>query len=344
MAPVLSSSPDLTTIVPKPGQKPASLTARAGSTGLVVSGHMGANNRAVGANVRHLISAATALLLAWSALPAAAADRATAQLRLVEPPRRVEPAVSRIEIASDVATKVGRQVWLNETGGDRDMITAWNPAEDFASVGIGHFIWFPEGLQTRFAESFPKVLAFLRAQCIKPPAWLDREPAPHCPWRTRAEFKRNFDGRQMRELRAFLHDTVGPQTQYLVERMKAALPKILESLPSDEQRAHVKAQFHRVVDASPDLYPLIDYINFKGEGIAASETYPSVTTGEPEGWGLKHVLLSMTGASKEQRAVLGEFADAAAFVLKRRIHNNPPNRRWEKGWLKRTETYRRPLR
>lgn len=252
--------------------------------------------------------------------------------------------MSRIEITADVATKVGRQVWLNETGGDRDMITAWNPAEDFASVGIGHFIWFPEGLQTRFAESFPKVLAFLRARGAKPPAWLDRDPAPPCPWRTRAEFKRSFEGRQMRELRAFLHETVGLQAQYLVERMKAALPKILDSLPDDQQRAQVKAQFHRVLDASPDLYPLIDYINFKGEGIAPSETYPSIATGEPEGWGLKHVLMSMNGATSERSSVLGEFADAAGYVLKRRIRNNPPNRRWEKGWLKRTETYRRPLR
>lgn len=252
--------------------------------------------------------------------------------------------MSRIEIAPEVATKVGRQVWLNETGGDRDMITAWNPAEDFASVGIGHFIWFPEGLQTRFAESFPKVLAFLRANGAKPPAWLDREPAPPCPWRTRAEFNRSFEGQQMRQLRAFLHETVGLQTLYLVERMKAALPKVLDSLPTEDQRTHVRTQFHRVVAASPDLYPLIDYINFKGEGIAPFETYPSVATGEPEGWGLKHVLLSMTGTSPDRTAVLGEFADATGFVLKRRIRNNPPNKRWEQGWLKRCETYRRPLR
>ena len=95
--------------------------------------------------------------------------------------------------------------------------------------------------------------------------------------------------------------------------------------------------------AEQDLYPLIDYINFKGEGIAASETYPNKKTGVPEGWGLKHVLLHMQGDTADREAVLGSFADAARFVLLRRIANNPPNKRWQAGWMARVETYRRPL-
>ena len=249
-----------------------------------------------------------------------------------------------IEIAPEVATLVGRQVFLNETGGDRDMITAWNAAEDFMSLGIGHFIWFPAGLKVRFKESFPAMLAYLRSHGAKPPSWLDRGPAPPCPWANRTEFGRAFRSRQMSELREFLHGTVGLQVSYLVERMKAALPKILKSLETDAERNHVKRQFYRVVGASPDLYPLIDYINFKGEGIVASESYPNIETGVREGWGLKHVLLEMTGQSTSRDDVLGEFSDAAGYVLKRRIRNNPPNRRWQAGWLKRTETYRRPLR
>lgn len=249
----------------------------------------------------------------------------------------------RLELRDEVATRVGRQVFLNETGGDRDMITAWNEAEDFMSLGIGHFIWFPKGLETRFQESFPKMLAFLRANGAKPPAWLDRDVAPACPWADRRDFQRAFRGAQMSALRSFLHDTVGLQVQYLVERMNDALPKILDSLGSEAERAHVTLQFRRVAQASPDLYPLIDYINFKGEGIAASESYPNIKTGVPEGWGLKHVLLEMRGTSGERNQVLGEFADAAGYVLRRRITNNPPNKRWEKGWLKRTESYRRPL-
>lgn len=249
----------------------------------------------------------------------------------------------RLVLAPDIATKVGRQVWQNETGGERDMITAWNEAEDFMSLGIGHFIWFPAGLDTRFQESFPQMLMFLRSRGAKPPAWLDREKVPACPWTTRTQFQREFRGKQMSELRSFLHDTVGLQAIYLVERMQAALPKMLESLRTDADRMHVRSQFIRVAKASPDLYPLVDYINFKGEGIAPSETYPNFETGVPEGWGLKQVLIEMKGKTADRDAVLGEFADAAGYVLKRRIGNNPPNKRWEKGWLKRVETYRRPL-
>lgn len=339
-------------IATKPGiaryfaaQTPSKSRRIAGSVASMQPALRAAKNR-VGAVHRYLKWIAV-LVLAVTRVAGFVADAYATDDRppkLIHPPRLVEPAMPQLSIAPDVATKVGQQVWRNETGGERDMITAWNEAEDFMSVGIGHFIWFPKGLDTRFKESFPKLLTFLRAHGAKPPRWLDHDNVPSCPWTTRAHFQRDFRGRQMSELRTFLHATVGLQAAYLVERMKAALPIILESLPTDAERAHVRTQFIRVATASPDLYPLIDYINFKGEGIAASETYPNIKTGVPEGWGLKHVLIEMNGTTNSRDAVLGEFADAAGFVLKRRIRNNPPNQRWEKGWLKRTETYRRPLR
>ena len=300
-----------------------------------------------GRGVRYFfVIAGVVLAIVWGGQAATSAYAAGDEPRLVAPPRPVEATMTMppLELAPDLATRVGRQVFLNETGGNRDMITAWNEAEDFMSLGIGHFIWFPRGLDTRFQESAPKMFSFLRARGARPPSWLDRDPVPPCPWQTRAEFRREFRSAKMSALRAFLHETVGLQAVYLVERMQEALPKILASLETDAERAHVRAQFERVAKASPDLYPLIDYINFKGEGIAPSESYPNFKTGVPEGWGLKHVLLEMKGTSPEQAVVLGEFADAAGYVLKRRIRNNPPNKRWEKGWLKRCETYRQPLR
>ena len=110
-----------------------------------------------------------------------------------------------------------------------------------------------------------------------------------------------------------------------------------------KDRAHVRHQFYRVVAASKDLYPLIDYINFKGEGISPTETFPNRKTGKPEGWGLKDVLLVMNGTSSNPDNALAEFADAAGFALKRRIANNPRDKRWRRGWLSRIQTYRHPL-
>ena len=82
-----------------------------------------------------------------------------------------------------------------------------------------------------FEESFPRLVEFMRASGAKPPAWLDRRPVPPCPWQSKAEFYREFQSPRMLELRRFLLDTVPQQTQYLLERTEAAIPKMLAVLP-----------------------------------------------------------------------------------------------------------------
>ena len=245
-----------------------------------------------------------------------------------------------LTISKANAAKVAKQVWLNETGGVRDVITAWNASEDFASLGIGHFIWFPAGLKSRFEESFPAMLTYLRANGAKPPAWLDTDPVPPCPWATKAAFDKAFQSPKMKALREFLLDTMDLQAEFLVLRLQKALPKLKANA---DDPAHIERQFNRVVAASPDLYPLIDYVNFKGEGTRDSETFRNSKTGALEGWGLKQVLQAMTGTSSEPAQVLREFSDAAASVLLRRIANNPPNKRWQRNWLARVASYRKPL-
>src|SRR5258706_488493 len=41
--------------------------------------------------------------------------------------------------------RIGKRVWQNECNGTISGLTAWNEGEDFASLGIGHFIWYPKG-------------------------------------------------------------------------------------------------------------------------------------------------------------------------------------------------------
>ena len=285
------------------------------------------------------IAGALLIVMLLAAVPAMAQHQPV----LKSKPQRVFAPPTALEISDENAAKVARQVWLNETGGSRKAITAWNATEDFASLGIGHFIWFSDGLETRFQESFPNMLAYLRRQGARLPTWLDKDPIPPSPWRTKAQFDRAFNAPRMVELRRFLLETMDLQAQYLVVRLNNALPRMLADLNDHKARAHVKRQFNRVVAASPDLYPLIDYVNFKGEGISDSETFPNKRTGVPEGWGLKHVLLAMKGGTLGTDQVLPEFSEAARFVLQRRIANNPRDRRWQRGWMRRVETYRRPL-
>ena len=95
---------------------------------------------------------------------------------------------------------VGRRVWQNECAGTRDGLTSWNEGEGFASLGIGHFIWYPAGARGPFEESFPALVRFLAAQGARPPPWLDGA----CPWRTRAEFQAAFHGEKLNALRELL--------------------------------------------------------------------------------------------------------------------------------------------
>ena len=279
---------------------------------------------------------------AGAALTALTLNEASGQSVTPPMPQRASPPLPRMSISADAAERVGRQVWINESNGRDDGVTAWNAGEDFPSLGIGHFIWFKAGGHPLFEESFPKLVAHIKANGVKPPAWLDKTPLPPCPWRSKAHFEREFRSPRMNELRTFLLISVPQQTQYLLARAEAAVPKMLATLPEPTARAHLLGQLGRVVKSSPDLYPLIDYVNFKGEGISEKEATFDPPTGRKQGWGLKYLLLEMQGTATGQPA-LAEFSRAAKAVLDRRIRNHPPSERWQAGWHKRCNTYARPL-
>jgi len=251
--------------------------------------------------------------------------------------------VPQLVLPGDLAKKIGQKIWLNETGGKIDAITTWSANEEFASLGIGHFIWFPVGKWLPFEESFPALLEFMRKKNVHLPAWLDQTQIPANPWTSRAEFRKNANSPQMKELRRFLLDTVPEQTQFMVARAQGAMDKILKTTPDGTEREHIVIQFTRVIRASENFYPLIDYINFKGEGTNPNEAAMNSETGRRQGWGLKQVLLKMNGVTGDPKAVRAEFADAAQFVLQQRVRNLPSNRVFEVGWLRRIATYRRPI-
>jgi hypothetical protein len=221
-------------------------------------------------------------------------------------------------------------VWLNECGGRRDGLTSWNAGEQFASLGIGHFIWYPKGVTGPFDEAFPRLAAFLAAEGAAVPEWVLDHP---CPWSSRAEFQAAFRTARMNELRDLLADTVPLQARFLARRMEESLPKLLEAAPAN-QREQVRAQFHRMLGTSAGTFALIDYVNFKGEGIKETERYQGA------GWGLLQVLQGMKGTGT--RGAVREFAASAEQVLTRRVRNSPPARgekRWLTGWKNRVRRY-----
>jgi hypothetical protein len=231
--------------------------------------------------------------------------------------------------------RVGRRIWQNECGGTVAGLTSWNGGEDFASLGIGHFIWYPQGRSGPFAESFPPLLAFLAAHGTATPAWARGA----CPWPTKAAFEADRNGERQQELRALLSRTVRQQTEFIMARMEAALPKMLAEVPAKE-RAWVKSAFESLKTTPEGTFCLIDYVNFKGEGTKPTERYKG------QGWGLLQVLQAMGESPSSYTAWNAQFSEAAKRVLSRRVVNAPPERnekQWLKGWHSRCDSYKRSL-
>lgn len=226
---------------------------------------------------------------------------------------------------------VGHRVWQNECNGTREGLTSWNTGENFASLGIGHFIWYPKGVEGPFEESFPQLVKFFSANGVKMPAWI--KPEADCPWNTRSEFQAASKSDRMNELRDLLASTIQVQTRFLVQRMEQALPKMLAAAPS-AQRNKIKANYERLAGTTRGQFAMIDYVNFKGEGTKETERYSG------EGWGLLQVLAGMGESEGASPAAL--FARSAEEVLTRRVHNAPPDRheeRWLNGWKNRVRAY-----
>ncbi|GAK55511.1 hypothetical protein U27_02345 [Candidatus Vecturithrix granuli] len=242
-----------------------------------------------------------------------------------------------IRLTPAEAEQIGYKIWLNETGGNPAYLIAWNHGESFASLGIGHFIWYPAGQRGPFQESFPELVQFLQNQRVPLPGWLS--PMTPCLWAAREEFLQAQNSREMQDLRFLLTQTTAQQVQFMIQRLENSLSMILASLAAEAERYHVYQQFYRMAETLQGIYALTDYVNFKGEGVAATERY------QGQGWGLLQVLQSMPGTTPD---AVGEFADAAEFMLTRRVQNAPVERqeqeaRWLPGWIARINTYRRAL-
>lgn len=236
-------------------------------------------------------------------------------------------AAQSVKLSDAQALEIGKRIWKNECAGTVAGLTSWNSGEDFASLGIGHFIWYPDGKRGPFEESFPKLAAYLVARGSKVPEWM-RGP---CPWNSRVQFLADFQGPRLEQLRALLKATVAEQARFAALRLEQALPKILAAAPAVE-RVRIRANFYRVAAEPLGLYALMDYVNFKGEGTSPSERYKG------QGWGLLQVLETMppTGPA------LPAFARSADVVLTRRVENSPPSRheaKWLPGWRNRLKTY-----
>ncbi len=245
-------------------------------------------------------------------------------------------AFAVIALSHGDAIRIGKRIWQNECNGTVAGLTSWNEGENFASLGIGHFIWYPKGQRGPFEESFPKLVSFIAHRGAKLPTLLLRIDETPCPWNSRAEFVHAQYTPEINQLRQFLADTIDLQTEFLIARLQNALPKMLAEAASSD-RANVQRQFERMANTPQGYYALADYVNFKGEGVLHTERYQN------QGWGLLQVLEGMYGTERGATAV-EEFSRSAKEVLIRRVQNAPAQRhesRWLSGWIRRVTSYSR---
>jgi hypothetical protein len=236
----------------------------------------------------------------------------------------------KIKISKEEIADIGYKIYKNECGLKPENLTHWNEGEGFASMGIGHFLWYTAGSSQAHEATFPKLLTFLKQNRVKLPSWLDNNYQT-CPWNSMASFNRDFNSAKMRSLRQLLQNTMYQQTLYIIYRFNSSIPRILRAAQAKGTEKHVKEQLYRVARSYMGMYVLIDYSNFKGTGT------------NPKGgqWGLLQVLENMQG-TKIGRMACYDFAKSAAYVLKRRVQNSSnkaQEEKWYPGWLKRLETY-----
>ena len=227
-----------------------------------------------------------------------------------------------------------KMIFFNECSGRVERMLTWNTDEDFPSFGLGHFIWYPQGKKGPYQDLFPDFLSFLEAQKTEIPAWIKALPTREAPWKNREEFLSDLSSERMAALKNFLDKTQGLQTQFIIFRVKGILPRMLAAIPA-EKRPEIELKFREISEDPKGMFALIDYVNFKGEGVLETER------SQGQGWGLLQVLEEMKTPEKKEES-LEEFVRAAKKVLENRVKNAPPEKDCSKrlrGWKTRVKNY-----
>jgi hypothetical protein len=253
---------------------------------------------------------------------------------IIHYPKGVErPRLSAYELRI-----ISDKIYANEASSNPDKLMVWATGENFASVGIGHFIWYPAGEPQRFDQTFPAMIDYFIKNGVQIPPWLATARRTGAPWKDKASFERSKNDKEFQQLKMLLLKTKELQTQFFFDRIHASIPEIVKLAPPQD-RKRIIANYNALAHSKGGWYPLIDYINFKGKGTKSTERYKN------QGWGLLQALQEMRPVIKGVQA-LDEFSRATQIVLERRVRNSPAinnERRWLPGWKNRTSTYRHSL-
>jgi len=232
--------------------------------------------------------------------------------------------------SNEFLIKLSNKIYQNECSSKEDNLLFWNKNESFPSLGIGHFIWYPQNCPATFEETFPALVSFLKNQNVPLPKWLDEKMS--CPWATREIFYHQIHSEKMQELKKLLIATKKQQSLFIIKRFEDSLRQIVAKLPSNKKQA-VLNQVKQLMANPKSMFALIDYLHFKGTGLNEKERYKN------QGWGLLQVLSKMPDTSSD---ALQEFVRCAKDLLIQRVNNSPSpstEKKWLDGWINRIQRY-----
>lgn len=231
--------------------------------------------------------------------------------------------------------KIGYAIWYNETSLRKEQLAFWSEHESFPSFGIGHAIWFPEGVTSPFTEQFPLLCSYLEKNNVKLPLWLKKAKTTGAPWQSRIEFMQ--DTQKRAELIGLLSSTIDLQTRFMIERFEKRVPLLLKAVPPKKKKQVVE-NIRLLKSSLLGMYGLIDYLNFKGDGLNPQEEVHGYR------WGLAQVLIDMP-AGLTCDNVARAFSVSAAKRLLKLIENSYPSYarvKYLSGWMKRVNSYSDP--
>lgn len=239
-------------------------------------------------------------------------------------------------LSNEEKKDIGNLIWKNETGKRYDYLVFWNKNEEFPSLGIGHFIWYPEGKKVVLTETFPALLNYFIKKNVQFPSWLEKARHTGAPWQSKAEFDLCSHSENVKELRKLLSNTIELQVDFIIKRLHQAWRQIRKKV-HPKKRSIFQQHYNHMLKSKQGCYALIDYLNFKGEGINPNERY------NRKGWGLLQVLETMPIQISPKQTV-AEFVKATHRILEQRVQNAPPEKKaiekkWLLGWKNRTNTY-----
>ncbi len=148
-----------------------------------------------------------------------------------------EQNITRPELTPYELNKIADQIYKNETGGNPKYLMYWSPSENFASLGYGHFIWYPAGEPQKFDQTFPDMIQYYIDNKVNIPQWLKEQKDKGIPWANRKEFERaRKTDKRFKELENIILNTKMLQTKFFFDRVVDAIPEIVKYVPRDKQQ------------------------------------------------------------------------------------------------------------